>query len=59
MDKYADKQSVYETGILSWEYVEQLRNSINRGGLIVVKKAMVVLVFLIWWKKYSVPYKSF
>ena len=53
MDQFVNQSSVEETGVLSWQYVDQLMNRTKNGGLLTVKKTMAVLVFLIWWRKYK------
>lgn len=58
MNQYADQKSVNETGILNWIAVEKLKNIIDTGGLLDIKKVMSVLIFLIWFKKYRGYLKS-
>lgn len=51
-DRYADKVSVEECGVLRPEAVAGLRRKIEAGGLLEVKRAMTVLVFMIWWRAF-------
>ena len=37
--------------------VEKIKNSIENGGLLKIKKAMVILTFIIWFKMFK-KYKS-
>ena len=53
MDQYVTRESVNESGILNWTEIEKLKKSINNGGLLMVKKTMSVLIFLVWWKKFK------
>ncbi len=50
MDKYVTRDSIFECGVLSWPYVQEIRGRMLRGNIIIVKRAMCILIFMIWWK---------
>lgn len=52
LDKYVTEESVRECGILSWKGILSLRSRLASGGLLTVKQAMAVLVFIIWWRAF-------
>ncbi len=58
MNKYVSQKSVEETGVLNWNYVKKLKLEIIQGGLLNIKKAMSILIFLIWWKSYKYYIKN-
>ncbi len=49
---YITKENVNETEILNWNYVKKYKN-IKNAGFLDVKKIMVLLVFIVWYKKYK------
>ena len=53
MNQYITRESVTETGILNWTEVENIKNSIQNGGLLTIKKAMAILIFIIWYKVFK------
>jgi asparagine synthase (glutamine-hydrolysing) len=54
MSKYMDEKSVDECGVVSQECVSRLQLGVKKGQMLAAKKAMAVLVFMIWWKKFRV-----
>jgi asparagine synthase (glutamine-hydrolysing) len=50
MDKYITRESVTDTGILNWIEVKKLTVIGQNSGLLEIKKAMVILVFVTWLK---------
>lgn len=50
MDRYVTQDKVIESGILSWPEIQRLRSKLARGGLLSVKRAMAVVVFMVWLK---------
>ena len=51
---YVNKNSVSETKILEWPKVKSIIEQIDKGSLLSIKKAMSILVFMVWWKNYKV-----
>jgi asparagine synthase (glutamine-hydrolysing) len=49
-DRYVTRDAVEEGGVLLWTAVERLRFSRGGGGILAAKKAMAVLVFMVWEK---------
>lgn len=58
MEKYVNQSSVNECGILSWDYVSQIAERLKKGGMLAVKKAMALVVFMIWWKVFRIYVKK-
>ncbi|MBL8022461.1 MAG: asparagine synthase (glutamine-hydrolyzing) [Leptospirales bacterium] len=52
-DQYTQSSSA--TGILNPTFLEQCRSNLARGGVLGIKRAMAIVVFLIWYKKFQ-PY---
>lgn len=53
MDRYANETAIRETGVLEWSTVEQLRAGLGSGSILAVKRAMAVLIFMIWMKVFQ------
>ena len=51
---HVNKNSVSETKILEWPKVKSIIEQIDKGSLLSIKKAMSILVFMVWWKNYKV-----
>lgn len=55
MDKYVTESNVKECSVLSWSSIQRIKLELPGGGIIIVKQAMAVLIFLVWFtvfKKY-------
>lgn len=50
LDRYADRASVEEAGVLSVDAVGDVRRRAMGGGVLDVKRAMAVVVFMVWWR---------
>lgn len=51
-DKHVTKEMIMEIGIFSWETIENLRRDLTKGCILSIKKAMAVLVFVVWFKSF-------
>lgn len=58
MDRYLTEGNVRDSGVLSWDGVRQLRARAGQGGILAVKQAMAVLVFILWWKNFRTSLKG-
>jgi asparagine synthase (glutamine-hydrolysing) len=58
MEKYVNRASVEECGILSWETANQITERMKKGGMLAIKKAMALVVFMIWWKVFRTYIKK-
>jgi asparagine synthase (glutamine-hydrolysing) len=56
-DAYITRDNIVGQNILSWVYVLKIRAALERGNILVVKKAMAILIFAVWLKKYEGYYK--
>jgi asparagine synthase (glutamine-hydrolysing) len=57
MNRYADRRSVAECGLLSWDAIAAISSAARRGQMLAIKKAMAVVIFMIWWKVFRVYLK--
>ena len=53
MDLYATEEAVRESGVLAWPAVQRLRADLSQGNILAVKRAMAVVIFLVWWKVFA------
>jgi len=51
-DKYVTKETIMETGLFSWQTIENLRRDLTKGYILPIKKSMAVLVFTVWLKSF-------
>lgn len=56
MDLHASTQRIEEDGIFSVEAVRRLRAALETGSILAVKKAMAVLVFVVWHHRFSLQW---
>ena len=52
-DEYINYNSIKENDILSWPEVEKIKTDLEKGNILVVKKAMAILVFTVWLKVFK------
>jgi asparagine synthase (glutamine-hydrolysing) len=57
MDQHVTPQRVEEDGILSLQEVQRVRMALESGSILAVKKAMAVLVFVIWYQRFSLQWR--
>jgi hypothetical protein len=57
MDLHASTQRIEEDGIFSVEAIRRLRAALETGSILAVKKAMVVLVFVVWHRRFSLGWQ--
>jgi asparagine synthase (glutamine-hydrolysing) len=48
IEKYVTRQAIMDGGVLSWQRVEKIIQSLTNGNLLAIKQAMAVLVFVVW-----------
>ncbi len=53
MDAYVSYDRVLESSVLSWQHVQRIRNELVSGDLLVIKQAMAIVIFMVWWKCFS------
>lgn len=53
MDQFVTKENVAESGVVSWTRTQRLKKQLSEGGLLAVKQAMAVLVFMVWWTRFK------
>lgn len=49
LDTYVTREKVCEYGGFSWNYIEKMKAELRSGGILIVKKIMCIIVFMIWW----------
>lgn len=57
MNRYVDRESIAECGLFSWEAIAAISGAAHRGQMLAIKKAMAVVIFMIWWKVFRVYLK--
>ncbi len=57
MDKHVNTERVEAEGILSVSEVRRIRDSLETGSILAVKKAMAILVFCVWYRRFSLRYQ--
>lgn len=52
LDRYLTRNSVEESGIFAWDAVSGLSKGMETCGILGAKRAMAILVLMVWWKRF-------
>jgi asparagine synthase (glutamine-hydrolysing) len=58
IDLYVTRDAVEGCGVLSWDGIKPILDALPTGNVLVIKRSMAILVFMVWWSGFRSSLRS-